>query len=231
MYVVIDCIKALSDIFQVDYKNITGNKNHFKKVEFSFPNYETEIVPVVVEDGEFFSYYRSLSSVHVSNTSSVPGFFKKGVFHSSLYLLHKGAFDNRTVMRVLTSDNKEFTLRVHLKAFKNHLKEWIKLLPKMKMNALNLDKKYVEDFVNANIKTIDEFNNDWISYVKNLELQYKRRYRQSYYEDDDTSFFSEFFIKVYKTKFLNNEMQNTLENYIKQLKEELLYFHQKIQTM
>lgn len=231
MYVVIDCIKALCQIFQVDFKEIEENKNHFSKAEFSFIDMDIEMKPEPISDRDFFTYYRSLAGVHVTNTSFIPSFFAKGTFHSSMYVLHKGALDNRTIMNVLCSDNTQFSLRIPLNAFKKYLISWIKLFPKIEFAAKTHNEEYINSLINEHINTIDEFDEDWNLYLDNLENQYKKRYEQFTIDMEFENFFSNFAKKLLITEFKNNEMQSLLEKYKIFIKKEITQFHQKIQKM
>ena len=231
MYVVIDCIKALCQIFQVDFKDIEESKNHFSKADFSFIDMDIEIKPELISDREFFTYYRSLAGVHVTNTSSIPSFFTKGTFHSSMYVLHKGALDNRTVMNVLCSDNTQFSLRVPLNSFKKYLISWIKLFPKIELAAKTHNEEYINRLINEHINTIDEFHGNWNPYLDNLEKQYKKRYEQFTIGMEYENFFSNFVKKVLVTEFEDNEIQSLLERYQVFIKIEIIQFHGKIQKM
>lgn len=218
--VVIDCIKELIEIFEVDDSEIKTSNNIFE--QYGTDNKGT--------DEKYFEYLRSLCSVHPIETSHHRR-YQDNDFECSPYVMWNdgtiwGNDDCDLYAVVYTSKDNEYSKRV--KIYILQIFEYVKTRVNFIVNIIKAIESYhnkvILEFKNSHIKNIDEFDN-YIDYLENLDNVAKERFGSEYWSEFD------YIINLLKLKVSNYKNENKMKLYINALKYAVNFEYNALQNM
>ena len=218
--VVIDCIKELIEIFEVDDSEIKTSNNIFE--QYGTDNKGT--------DEKYFEYLRSLCSVHPIETSHHRRYHDND-FECSPYVMWNdgtiwGNDDCDLYAVVYTSKDNEYSKRV--KIYILQIFEYVKTRVNFIVNIIKAIESYqnkvILEFKNSHIKNIDEFDN-YIDYLENLDNVAKERFGSEYWSKFD------YIINLLKLKVSNYKNENKMKLYINALKYAVNFEYNALQNM
>lgn len=216
-YVIIDCIKTMGRIFDIDrqiFKNVENSQEVFGD-EYSDDG----------TDHEFFSYIRSLCVVHPLCTSNHEKYIRNVKFHCCPYVIWER--NGNLVACIYTSqvNNSTIRLQLHINQFEEYLKKWIELIPQI----IEAKEKYVDDiyeeFKKIPIKSLDDFDGNVIDYLTYLKIEYSNRF------GDDQEYIFDDYIRVFNIRLTNEQNSEELEKYKNAIKYALPFMRNAIQNM
>lgn len=206
-YVIIDCIKAIGRIFNMDpmlIHDIEKSNEIFK-----------EPLPGVKNDGQFFAYIRSLCSVHpaCTNNRNRYTFIKAGQMHCCPFVdWNKGTFhseDNADLVALIYTSEKDklgILLGLHVGQFEEYLSKWINLIPAI-IKAKNdyADSEY-QKLRHVPVKHCDAFDNV-VEYLQYLKEEHCKRF------DDCYGYIFDTYARVFNMRLSDRENLPILEKY------------------
>ena len=176
-FVLIDCIKTIALIFEID-------KSIIKKVENSrecFGEYSTS-----GNDNDFFVYIRSLCSVHPVNTTRHRKFFNGANIHCCPYVIWNDRYnitdENKNyelIVRIYNSmnDGRNNEILLKIESFEKYINKWLGLADCIVDAILKYYDKTYEEKRNIQIKGEKCFN-DYINYIKYLRSEDGNRFNR-----------------------------------------------------
>lgn len=203
-YVVIDCIKTMGRIFEID-------NNLVKDIEKSQDIFGDKYSSVGC-DSSFFSYIRSLCVVHPLHTNHQKEYLNNSQFHCCPFVTWQGYSSSEKcdlVAFVYTSQKGEPLIQIPLriKQFEDYLQKWINLIPEViKAKNVYTDCEYIK-LKNKPVKSLDEFEGDIIEYMDYLKGECVSRY------DNDWEYIFNRYIQIFEITLSDPSNQNKLEKY------------------
>lgn len=218
--VVIDCIKELVEIFEVE-------DSYLKKSNDIFNQYGNDNNGT---DEKYFEYLRSLCSVHPIETSRHKR-YQDNDFECSPYVIWNNGrmwFDDSYDLYaiVYTSKENEYSKKVgiYISQIFTYIETRINFIKKI-IEAIELyHNKVIIEFKNRHIKKKEEFD-DYINYLKNLDKEARERFGSNYLNEYS------YIIKLLNLKISNPKNKNKLILYINALKYSIDYEHNALQNM
>lgn len=203
--VLIDCIREIGKIFNIDISligEIVNSQEIFGK-EYSEAG----------TDGKFFEYIRSLCVIHPTNTSRQKEYLQGSRFHCCPFVTWNHVLHLRTdgdlTATVYNSKREGPLLQIplYICQFENYVKKWVLFIEKV-IEAIN---KYSDDvyekFRNIPVKTLSEFNDDVVAYLKYLKDEYGNRF------GDNISYVFDEYIRVFSINLTNEGNKGKIEKY------------------
>lgn len=218
--VVIDCIKELVEIFEVDDSDIKISNNIFN--QYGSDNKGT--------DERYFEYLRSLCSVHPIETSRHRR-YQDNEFECSPYVMWNdgGIWINDDCdlhAVVYTSKDDQYSKRI--KIYILQVFEYIKTRVNFIANIIEAIESYhnqvILEFKSSHIKSIDEFDN-YIDYLENLDNAGKERFGSEYWSKFD------YIINLLKLRLSNSKNKNKVKLYINALIYSVNFEYNALQNM
>lgn len=218
--VVIDCIKELVEIFEVDDSDIKISNNIFN--QYGSDNKGT--------DERYFEYLRSLCSVHPIETSRHRR-YQDNEFECSPYVMWN---DGRIWINddcdlhavVYTSKDEQYSKRI--KIYILQIFEYIKTRVNFIENIIEAIESYhnkvILEFKSSHIKSIDEFDN-YIDYLESLDKAGKERFGSEYWSKFD------YIINLLKLRLSNSKNKNKVKLYINALIYSVDFEYNALQNM
>lgn len=218
--VVIDCIKELVEIFDVDDSEIKASKRIFN--QYGSDNKGT--------DERYFEYLRSLCSVHPIETSRHRR-YQDNEFECSPYVMWN---DGRIWINddcdlhavVYTSKDDQYSKRI--KIYILQIFEYLKTRVNFIENIIDAIESYhnqvILEFKSSHIKSIDEFDN-YTDYLENLDNEGKERFGSEYWSKFD------YIINLLKLRLSNSENNNKVKLYINALIYSVDFEYNALQNM
>lgn len=225
-YVIIECIRKMAVIFEVDKSQISDIDDSQK----CFGN----VMSANGSDGKFFSYIRSLCAVHPIDTSAHGHPYLKGDrFHCCPFVV----WCNNGV-GLLRNDNRDLSVHIYnsqpnsqiidiplyVNQFIDYLNEWIALIPEIIKAIDNYNIKKYDEFKSRKMQLSDQFNNI-VDYLKYLKSEQDIRF------GDEGLYVYDQYIKIFKITLTNQNNQAKLEKYKNSIKYSLPFLHNSLQTM
>lgn len=218
--VVIDCIKELVDIFEVDDSDIKTSNNIFN--QYGSDNKGT--------DERYFEYLRSLCSVNPIETSRHKR-YQDNEFECSPYVMWNDGTvwcndDSDLHAVVYTSKDEQFNKRI--KIYILQIFEYIKTRVNFIENIIEAIESYhnkvILEFKSSHIKSIDEFGN-YIDYLENLDNVAEERFGSEYWSKFD------YIINLLKLRLSNSKNKNKVKLYINALIYSVDFEYNALQNM
>lgn len=218
--VVIDCIKELVEIFEVDDSDIKISNKIFN--QYRSDNKGT--------DERYFEYLRSLCSVHPIETSRHRR-YQDNEFECSPYVMwNDGTIwcndDSDLHAVVYTSKDEQYNKRI--KIYILQIFEYIKTRVNFIENIIEAIESYhnkvILEFKSSHIKSIDEFGN-YIDYLENLDNVAEERFGSEYWSKFD------YIINLLKLRLSNSKNKNKVELYINALIYSVDFEYNALQNM
>ena len=169
-YVVIECIKVVVKIFDLDIDIIKG-------IEQSTEVFGTKYSETG-KDGRFFEYIRSLCGVHPLCTSYQKEYLHGSEFHCCPYVAwtDRGYVSSKRrngadlLAHVYTTTiGSSVDIELYIRDFEKYLSKWIDCIP----SVIEAKNKYVDDkyevLRNEYVKDISFFGEDYIKYIEYLK--------------------------------------------------------------
>lgn len=225
-YVVIDCLKAVIHIYNLDKSIITNieNSKDVFGIKYGQDGY----------DSNFFEYIRSLCSVHPLCTSRRTEYLNGSSFHCCEFVAWTDQEYECSSMRnnadliahvYATNSDYPIDIKLYIKEFETYLEKWIDSIPII----IDLKNKYVddiyEDLRKENIKKLEDFGGDCVKYIENLKVEYIRRV------DDAQDYLLDKLVEVFKIKISDSGNQIKLEKYKNAIMLSLKFLHNSLQNM
>lgn len=218
--VVVDCIKELAKIFNVNDNYLKKSTNIFKQLGKDDEG----------TDEKYFEYLRSLCSVHPIETSRHRR-YQDNDFECSPYVAWNNGimgFNNDCDLFaiVYTSRDDEWSKKIGI--YISQVFEYIETRVSFINNIVEEIEKYYNEvisfFKNKHIKKVCEFDN-YIDYLKNLDKEAKERFGSEYSSKFD------YIINLLTLKISNQKNKNKFNLYINALKYSVEYEHNALQNM
>lgn len=218
--VVVDCIKELANIFDVDDNFLKKSTNIFNKLGKDGKG----------TDEKYFEYLRSLCSVHPVETSRHKR-YQDNDFECSPYVVWSNrilGFNNDCDLFAIIYTSVDDELSKKIGIYISQVFEYIETRVNFINNIIEEIEKYnnevISSFKNKHIKNIDEFDN-YIDYLRNLDKEAEERFGHEYYSKFD------FIIKLLTLKVSNEKNKSKVDLYISALKYSVKYEHNALQNM
>ncbi|EJR35134.1 MULTISPECIES: hypothetical protein [Bacillus cereus group] len=218
--VVVDCILDLAKIFQVPDEKITNSTMIFNQ-----PGQDG-----MGTDKRYFEYLRSLCSVHPVGTDRHKR-YQDSAFECSPYVMwsNRGmGFNNDSELTaiVYTSEDGAFNKRVNIYIHKifEYIENRLEFVKEIIHAIDQYQKDVISNFKKSPIKKEYEFDN-YIEYLKNLDLELKNRYGSEAYHPFN------YIINLFELKVSNPENQNKMSLYQNALKYAIGFEHNRLQNM
>ncbi len=224
-YVIIDCIKTMGCIFEIDTKLFESIE---KSQEIFGDKYSANGF-----DGSFFEYIRSLCVVHPLCTNRQKAYLLQSKFHCCPFVAWEkdrvlsGFDDCDLIAYIYTSEKGKPTIRLplYIKEFEEYLKKWINLIPKV----IEAKEKYTDDvygnFRNETVKNLSDFENDLVKYLYYLKEEFCKRF------GDDQGYVFDEIIRVFEIKLTDKANEIKLEKYKNALRYSFGFLHNAMQNM
>lgn len=218
--VVVDCIKELAKIFNVNDNYLKKSTNIFKQLGKDDEG----------TDEKYFEYLRSLCSVHPIETSRHRR-YQDNDFECSPYVAWNNGimgFNNDCDLFaiVYTSRDDEWSKKIGI--YISQVFEYIETRVSFINNIVEEIEKYhnevISFFKNKHIKKVCEFDN-YIDYLKNLDKEAKERFGSEYSSKFD------YIINLLTLKISNQKNKNKFNLYINALKYSVEYERNALQNM
>ena len=222
-YVIIDCIKTMGYIFEIDSKSI-ANIEESKEI---FGNkYSLDGC-----DGNFFEYVRSLCVVHPLYTNRQKAYLSQSKFHCCPFVYWGSDYnippfkDYDLVAIIYTSKDGTIRLPLYVKEFEKYLGKWINLIPKVIEAKEKYANNIYENFRNEPVKFLSDFKKDIVEYLYYLKGEYGRRFG-----NEQCCIFDEF-IRVFNLKLTDNRNDEKLNKYKNAIIYSLTFLRNAMQNM
>ncbi|MGL4874352.1 MAG: hypothetical protein ACRC30_06840 [Clostridium sp.] len=218
--VVVDCVRALANIFEVDMNEIKSSSNIFNQLGNDGKG----------TDERYFEYLRSLCSVHPIETSRHER-YQENKFECSPYVSwNKEIFslynDGDLNVKVYTSKDGELgkNIPIYVSQIFEYIKTRVQFISKIIERIEEYHKTIIEEFKNKKIKKKDEFEN-YIEYLENLEKETKERIGEWAWHSFEKV------IKLLKLNVVNSENKRKMNLYIEALKYSIEFQYNSLQNM
>ena len=221
-YVVIESIKTMAKIFNV-------NVSTFKTIETANDSFNQK-----VPDADFFSYLRSLMSVHPVETTKAH--HKSIMIESNLDCCPRAFWteevfgykdDSDITMQIyaVNSENYHSTIPLCVSSFEKYLNKWIAIIPEIitaihKYNAEQYDKFRLEK-----LKTLADYNNDEIPFLYYLKNEFATRF------DGEQEYLFDYYIDVLRFQPSDKRNNILLEKYQAAIKRAIIFLRNGLQNM
>ncbi|MGY0372661.1 hypothetical protein [Clostridium sp. JNZ J1-5] len=218
--VVIDCVKELVKVFNVDDDKIKKSTEIFN--QFGSDGKRT--------DEKYFEYLRSLCSVHPVETSRHRR-YQANDFECSPYVVWNGGMiwrnDDCDIYAVVyTSKDGDSNKRVQIYILQ--IFEYVKTRLDFVAEITNAIDKYqkqaIFDLKNRPIKKEKEFDN-YIDYLRNLDKELKERY------DSEVFYSFDYIISLFELRLSNPQNQDKMNLYLNAFKYAIAFEHNSMQNM
>lgn len=218
--VIVDCIKELVKIFNV-------NDDKIKK--------STEIFNQLGSDGKgtdekYFEYLRSLCSVHPIETSRHKR-YQDNDFECSPYVVwNDGTIwwdDDCDIYAVVYTSKEEDTnkrVRIYISQIFEYVKTRLDFVAEITTAIDKYQKQFISDLKNKTIKKEKEFDS-YIDYLKNLDKELKKRWGSHVFYPFD------YIINLFKLRLSNPRNQDKMNLYLNALKYAIEFEHNSMQNM
>ena len=218
--VVIDCIKELVKIFDVEDSKIRTSKNIFNQ-----PGSDNN-----GSDERYFEYLRSLCSVHPIETSRHKR-YQDNDFECSPYVIWNdgriwGSDDCDLYAVVYISKDNEYSkrIKIYISQVFEYILTRVNFVSKILESIENYHNQIIVKFRNRHIKMTNEFEN-YIDYLRNLDKEAKERYGSEYCSKFD------YIIGLLELNISNSKNKNKMQLYINALKYAIEFEHNSLQNM
>lgn len=218
--VVMDCIKDLAEIFQVEDQEIKTSTDIFNELGRDGKG----------TDKKYFEYLRSLCSVHPVQTNRHKT-YQDNDFECSPYVVwndkriwHNDDSDIYAV--VYTSKDGDSFKRVHIyidKIFK-YISKRVDFIETIINYIDEYQQGIIESYRKREIKKEDCFDN-YVDYIENLKEEVDERYGDDHFNNFD------YLIKLFNLKLSNHDNQEKMDLYLSVLKYAIKFEHNSIQNM
>ena len=200
VYVVIECIKAIAYIFKVDYEKIEKSTYSFNKDFFDY---------------EYFSYIRSVCSVHPTETTK----HKKTIMKDQnlnccpwvVWTKEIAPYDNNSDLTVLiygdSGKDYYFWEQLQVSSFENYLIKWIDLISDIIVAMQNYCSDQRNKLCETHVKRRNEFYDD------NAFLLYLKGEKKLRFDDEQDFIIFDWYEKVLKFSPSNQKNISVLEKY------------------
>lgn len=226
-FIVIQCIKTIAQIFNVDNQKI-------RKIENSQEVFG-DVLDVGGTDGLFFEYIRSLCAVHPveTNRKKYPYITKRNsVLHCCPFVVWDGVFshfrdDNRDLSaHVYESKENEHTLSIplYIKQFENYINKWINFIPEVIKSIKDYNEEVYNAFRQQKLRGKESFKN-YVEYLEYLKEVHSERY------GDMHDYIYDQYIKVFSTKISNPRNLEKVNKYKNAIKYSLNFLFKSLQNM
>lgn len=217
-YVIVHCIEELAKIYDVDIKKVTNSRKCFS--DFKYGN---------GSDKEVFEYIRSLCAVHPTDTSMHPTVHMEREFDccSRIVWDNISITDERDLTAVVYPSEDEGEaqyLGIRVEPFVIYLKQWIKLLYDIEKKIYSFISDEKEKFRKVDILNPEDFD-DYMKYIDNLHVEYKRRFSDSH------DYLFDSYKLVFRIYFDNEETEKKKECYKKAVMYMFDCLHKQMQEM
>ncbi|MDY0138814.1 MAG: hypothetical protein RBR50_03855 [Candidatus Izemoplasmatales bacterium] len=246
--VVIKSIEILSNIFKINTDRIKNSNVSFGNAIFYDSNKSTQFKIKTINtqekgnDHKFWEYIRSVTTIHPANTtrSNFIDNLGENYLHTSPYMSWNkdNPFSpiNNEKNLILTiwrgkPDSHNCYISLDTDMIQKYVVNWLSLLPLIEKVIETMIKTSKEELRQKRIKTLDDFDGDWNSYLVNIKLEYNRRYNRNSNDDSVGFLITEHVRKSLDTKFVDPIKQKILTQYNNLLKKEVIFFHQVLQNM
>lgn len=224
-YIIIEGIKTIGQIFALDIKKL----EQIEKSKQCFG----DVFGVGGTDGQFFSYIRSLCSVHPFNTTRHDIYMQGSKLHccpfvvwssSSFGFLYNDKRDLSLHLYTSQKDEPTQTIPLYIRQFEGYVNRWLKLIPEIISAIQNYNTSVYEEFRQQKLKDPDNFNSE-IEYVFYLKEEYRKRFGDSIdYVFDKAAL-------VLDAKLTSNENTDKFEKYKNAIRYALPFLHRSLQEM
>lgn len=218
--VVVDCIKALANIFEVDTNEIKTSSNIFNQLGSDEKG----------TDERYFEYLRSLCSVHPIETSRHKR-YQENTFECSPYVVwNRGILslsnEGDLYAKVYTSKEGEWgkNIPIYISQVFEYVKTRVEFISKIINKIEDYHSKIIDEFRNKKIKKKDEFE-DYIDYLKNLEKESNERIGEGNWHSFEK------IIQLLELDIVNLENKRKMNLYIEALKYAIEFQHNSLQNM
>lgn len=225
-YVVIECIRVVIQVFDLD-------NNIIKGIEESADVFGTKYGREG-NDSKFFEYIRSLCGIHPLCTSRRKEYLNGSKFHCCKFVVwtDNGYVQSDNYSRAdliayvyTTNNNYHLNIGLYIKEFEKYLGKWIDCIPDViEEKNKYVDKKY-DVLRNERVKELSDFDNDVIQYIEYLKEEYIRRV------DESQEYILDNYVGIFKTNLSNINNQNKLEKYRNVIMYSLSFFRNSLQNM
>lgn len=216
-YVIIHCIKELAQIFGINVKEITEQKNCF--AEFAYGD---------GCDNDVFEYVRSLCAVHPEETSFHPTVHLPSEFDSCARIVWDiGSYDGRDLTAVVYTSKygkSEMYIGIEVVPFVEYLRKWVGLLDEIYEGIRQFAKEERERLKKVKILPPERFNK-YTEYIDNLKNEYEHR------DGEAQIYLFDYYKKVFQISFQNSDIENKKECYKNAIKYMFAVLHEYLQEM
>lgn len=221
--VLIDCIKHIAQIFNVDENLINDILDSNEVFGSSYAEKGT--------DGKFFEYIRSLCIIHPTHTNRQKEYLGRARFHCCPFVTWNHIMflrsDGDLTATVYTSTRGVDRLQIplYLKQFEAYVQKWISFIEKVIEAIRSYNDDVYDRFRKIQIKKLISFNGDVVEYLKNLKLEYDRRF------GDDHSYIFDEYIRVFSVDLTNKENKEKLLKYQNAILYAMQFLENALQNM
>ena len=224
-YILIDCIKTIGRIFNMDEKlidNIEKSSSVFGKV-----------LGEQSTDGRYFEYIRSVCVVHPLGTNRQKEFLDGCMFHCCPFVtwnerfFHFGDNDADLIAHIYTSREDDYGkyIELFIPQFEEYITKWIDIIPEIiKAKNSYTDSEY-ERLKKEPVKTLADFSNDIVKYLVYLKTEYCKRF------DYGNDYLFNEYIRVFTIKLSDKRNKKLLEKYKNAILYSLNFVRNELQNM
>ncbi|MCM1260392.1 MAG: hypothetical protein NC182_05600 [Prevotella sp.] len=223
-YVIIDCIKTIGKIFNIDIvkiKEIENSQDVFGNVLNANGN-----------DSKFFKYIRSVCVVHPINTTHDHPYLLDSKLHCCAFVTHKNYWifnshnDCDLVAHIYTSKRDGTTIRIplYIKQFENYLNKWVEFINEVIEAIENYCDNVNEEFKKQTLKSMESFAS-YVEYLYYLREEEERRF------SNDMGYIYDKYIKIFNIRLSNEKNQIKLEKYKNAIRYAATFQYNAIQNM
>lgn len=218
--VVMDCIKDLAEIFEVEDEEIKTSTDIFNELGRDGKG----------SDKKYFEYLRSLCSVHPVETSRHKR-YQENDFECSPYVVwndkHIWNNDDSDIYAVVyTSKDGDSFKRVHIcinQIFK-YVSKRVDFIETIITHIDKYQQGIIESYRNSEIKKEEDFDS-YIDYLRNLKKEVEIRYGSDSFHNFD------YLIELFEFEPSNNNNEEKMDLYKNALKYAIRFEHNSIQNM
>jgi len=223
-YIVLNCIKTISQIFGVKDEKI-------KNIENSTEIFQQPGLDGRGSDADFFEYVRSLSAVHPIDTSRHPAYHGYNQFHCSPFVVYSKKLwgindDSDLTVKIYTSDKDGGwgkSLKLYVKNFEDYIKKWINFIDEIIITINQENINTYKYFRTRKIKAENEFDS-YVDYLENLKTEISERWG-SHEEVID------YYIKVFSLNNISDRNLKQVNCYKNAIKYSIEFLHKRLQDM
>lgn len=221
--VVIDCIRYIGNIFDVD-------PNLIRRIEDTQEVFGCEYAKDGT-DRKFFEYIRSLCVTHPIETNHQPEYLQGSKFHCCPFvtwshfgggLRHSG--DLHATVYTSCGDGYGIHIPLYVNQFERYLGKWIDHIGNVIDAIHNYNEGIYDEFRRKPVKHLYEFKSI-VEYLQYLQAEYSQRF------GDYNSYIFEEHIRVFRITLTNPHNQALLEKYKNAIIYSLTFVHNSLQNM